>query len=66
MKTIRRLIYVEVLKAVAFVTLGFLSLFFFFDFVDELQSIGQPGKATTTKPLPLVENKTVRQQQAGG
>ncbi|GAA4344755.1 LPS export ABC transporter permease LptG [Variovorax defluvii] len=43
MKTIRRLIYIEVLKAVAFVTLGFLSLFFFFDFVDELQSIGQPG-----------------------
>ena len=42
MKTIRRLIYVEVLKAVAFVTLGFLSLFFFFDFVDELQSIGKP------------------------
>ena len=42
MKTIRRLIYVEALKAVAFVTLGFLSLFFFFDFVDELQSIGKP------------------------
>jgi lipopolysaccharide export system permease protein len=41
-KTIRRLIYVEALKAVAFVTLGFLSLFFFFDFVDELQSIGKP------------------------
>jgi lipopolysaccharide export system permease protein len=41
-KTIRRLIYVEVVKAVAFVTLGFLSLFFFFDFVDELQSIGKP------------------------
>jgi lipopolysaccharide export system permease protein len=31
-----------VLKSVAFVTLGFLSLFFFFDFVDELQSIGRP------------------------
>lgn len=42
MKTIRRLIYAEVLKAIAFVTLGFLSLFFFFDFVDELQSIGRP------------------------
>ncbi|MDH6164998.1 lipopolysaccharide export system permease protein [Variovorax boronicumulans] len=42
MKTIRRLIYVEALKAVAFVTLGFLSLFFFFDFVDELQSVGKP------------------------
>jgi lipopolysaccharide export system permease protein len=38
-KTIRRLIYIEVAKAVAFVTLGFLSLFFFFDFVDELQSV---------------------------
>ncbi|MGJ7510195.1 LPS export ABC transporter permease LptG [Variovorax sp. GT1P44] len=42
MKTIRRLIYVEVVKAVAFVAAGFLSLFFFFDFVDELQSIGRP------------------------
>ena len=42
MKTIRRLIYVEVLTSVAFVTLGFLRLFFFFDFVDELQAIGKP------------------------
>jgi lipopolysaccharide export system permease protein len=42
-KTIRRLIYIEVLKAVAFVTLGFLSLFFFFDFVDELKAIAKPG-----------------------
>ena len=40
--TIRRLIYVEVVKSVGFVALGFLSLFFFFDFVDELQSIGRP------------------------
>ncbi|MEJ8850724.1 LPS export ABC transporter permease LptG [Variovorax rhizosphaerae] len=39
MKTIRRLIYGEVLKSVAFVALGFLCLFFFFDFVDELQSV---------------------------
>ena len=39
LKTIRRLIYGEVLLAVAFVTLGFLSLFFFFDFVDEIQSL---------------------------
>jgi lipopolysaccharide export system permease protein len=42
MRTIRRLIYIEALKAVAFVTLGFLSLFFFFDFVDELQAVGRP------------------------
>ncbi len=41
MRTIRRLIYGEVLAAVAFVTLGFLSLFFFFDFVDELRWVGQ-------------------------
>lgn len=41
MKTIRRLIYGEVLAAFGFVTLGFLALFFFFDFVDELQDIGR-------------------------
>lgn len=45
MKTIRRLIYGEVLYAVAFVTLGFLSLFFFFDLVEELQSLGHPAAA---------------------
>ncbi|MDD2609744.1 MAG: LPS export ABC transporter permease LptG [Giesbergeria sp.] len=44
MKTIRRLIYREVLAAVAFVTLGFLALFFFFDLVDELRWVGRsPG-----------------------
>lgn len=41
MKTIRRLIYGEVLYAVMFVTLGFLALFFFFDFVEEIQSLGR-------------------------
>ncbi len=43
MKTLRRLIYGEVINAVAFVTLGFLSLFFFIDFVEEVQSLGRPG-----------------------
>ncbi len=43
MKTIRRLIFGEVLYAVAFVTAGFLALFFFFDLVDELPAIGQNG-----------------------
>jgi len=33
---------------------------------EALESIGQSGKATTTTPLPLVENKSVSQQQAGG
>lgn len=41
MKTIRRLIYGEVLHAVAFVTLAFLSLFFFFDLVDEIQNLSR-------------------------
>ena len=41
MRTLRRLIYGEVINAVAFVTLGFLSLFFFFDFVEEVQSVGR-------------------------
>lgn len=41
MKTLRRLIYGEVLVAVAFVSACFLALFFFFDFVDELQNVGR-------------------------
>jgi lipopolysaccharide export system permease protein len=41
MKTIRRLIYREVLGAVVFVAVGFLALFFFFDFVDELPNVGR-------------------------
>ena len=53
MKTIRRLIYVEVLKAVGFVALGFLSLFFF-DFVDELQSVARPGILAYSAPQALL------------
>jgi lipopolysaccharide export system permease protein len=45
MKTLRRLIYGEVIIAVAFVTLSFLALFFFFDFVEELQNVGKNGGA---------------------
>jgi lipopolysaccharide export system permease protein len=41
MRTIRRLVYVEVVQAVAFVSVGFLALFFFFDFVEELGNLGQ-------------------------
>ena len=40
MKTFRRLIFGEIINAVAFVTFGFLALLFFFDFVDEIQRIG--------------------------
>ena len=41
MRTIRRLIYREVLASVLFVAIGFLALFFFFDFVDELPNVGK-------------------------
>lgn len=41
MKTIRRLIYGEVLASIALVAAGFLALFFFFDLVDELQFLGK-------------------------
>ena len=40
MKTIRRLIYGEILTSVAFVAAGFLALFMFFDFIEEIQSLG--------------------------
>ncbi len=41
MKTVRRLIYGEVLYAVSFITLCFLCLFLFFDLVEEIQSISR-------------------------
>jgi lipopolysaccharide export system permease protein len=41
MKTIRKLIYREVITSIFWVTLGFLSLFLFFDLVDELPAIGK-------------------------
>lgn len=41
MKTIRRLIFGEVLASIALVAAGFLALFFFFDLVDELQYLGK-------------------------
>ena len=45
MKTLYRLIYGEILLAVGFVLLAFLSLFFFFDFIDELGAIGRASAA---------------------
>jgi lipopolysaccharide export system permease protein len=41
MKTVRKLIYQEVITSICLVTLGFLSLFLFFDLVDELPAIGK-------------------------
>jgi lipopolysaccharide export system permease protein len=43
MKIVRRLLYAEITKAVIFVALAFLSLFFFFDFVAELAKANDKG-----------------------
>lgn len=54
MKTIRRLIYREILLAVGFVTLGFLALFFFFDLVEELRWVGQSPAGGYQLPQALL------------
>jgi lipopolysaccharide export system permease protein len=46
MKTIRQLLYKETFISVAFVAMGFLTLFFFFDLVDELPQIGRSFAAS--------------------
>ena len=43
MKTVRRLLYRDILSSVSFVAVAFLALFFFIDFVEELGSIGRNG-----------------------
>ena len=44
MKTLRRLLYRDIVASVLFVAMAFLSLFFFFDFVDELGDLGKRGR----------------------
>ncbi|MFM7533434.1 MAG: LPS export ABC transporter permease LptG [Rubrivivax sp.] len=44
MKTLRRLLYREILGSVAFVALAFLSLFLFIDLVEELGRMAQRGR----------------------
>ena len=44
MKTVRRLLYRDIVASVAFVALAFLSLFFFIDFVEELEVAGDVYK----------------------
>jgi lipopolysaccharide export system permease protein len=44
MKTIRRMLYREIAGSVFFVAIAFLALFFFIDFVDELDEAGRRGR----------------------
>ncbi len=51
MKTIRRLIYGEVLASIALVATGFLALFLFFDLVEELQYLGKNNGLPTANDI---------------
>ena len=44
MRTVRRLLYRDIVSSVIFVALAFLSLFYFIDFVDELEGVGRSGR----------------------
>ena len=54
MKTVRRLFYGEIALMVLLVTLGFIALFFFFDFVEELQSVGKHGATGYQIPQAMI------------
>ena len=43
MKTVRRLLYKDIVGSVVLVAVSFLSLFFFIDFVDELDRMARIG-----------------------
>ena len=43
MRTVRRLLYRDIAFSVLFVAVAFLALFFFIDFVDELEDVGKQG-----------------------
>jgi lipopolysaccharide export system permease protein len=51
LKTVRRLLWRDIAGSVAFVSLAFLSLFFFIDFVEELGRVGQQGRTTVHAAL---------------
>ncbi len=51
MKTVRRLLYRDIASSVFFVALAFLSLFYFIDFVDELDGVGSGGRTALTAVL---------------
>lgn len=51
MKTIRRLLYRDIVSSVFFVAMAFLSLFYFIDFVEELDDVGSEGRTVATALL---------------
>ncbi|HEX7637828.1 MAG TPA: LPS export ABC transporter permease LptG [Burkholderiaceae bacterium] len=51
MKTVRQLIYRDVFWSVLFVTVAFVALFFFIDFVDEMSRVGKSGYTAAAAAL---------------
>lgn len=54
MKTVRRLLYRDIVWSVVFVAIAFLSLFFFIDFVDELDRMSRIGAGAAQAALMAV------------
>lgn len=54
MRTVRRLLYRDIVSSVMFVALAFLSLFFFIDFVDEMEDVGRRGRGVGHAVLAAV------------
>ena len=54
MRTVRRLVYAETVRAIGFVSLGFIALFFFFDFVEELKAVNEIRALGYQLPQALV------------
>jgi lipopolysaccharide export system permease protein len=54
MKTVRRLLYRDIVSSVLFVAVAFLSLFFFIDLVDQLDGIDRRGYTVTAAVLSAV------------
>lgn len=54
MKTVRALLYRDVVWSVVFVSLAFMSLFFFIDFLDELEDVGHNGVTIWSAALTAV------------
>ena len=54
MKTVRNLLYRDVLWSVFFVTIFFIALFFFIDFVDEMSRVGRNGYTMAAAALAVL------------